>query len=92
MKLRKEFLSRIRWYVWQNMVAFDQQVNALRGGWADETISACCWRKREHWFWGKLRKLVDIIFRPFDGKNHCEMAYYNELHGMHKPGEYRRGM
>lgn len=38
---------RLRRWGKQVLVALDQLVNALFGGWADETLSSRCWRKRD---------------------------------------------
>ncbi len=79
---------KIRLY--QIVIAIDQLANTLVWGWADETFSARCWRKRENSFWGVARRVVDLIF--FWDKNHCREAFNNEMDGIHKPGAYRRGM
>ena len=51
-------------------IAIDQLVNALFGGWADETISSVAWRKRnECRGWALLRNLIDTLF--FLQADHC---------------------
>ena len=82
---------RIRHYLWQLVIGFDQLINAALGGWADETFSARCWRRRGRCFWNILRCLLDLAFRPFDGPNHCRQAYENELARRHSPRAYRTG-
>ena len=72
----------------QAAVAFDQLLNTLCGGWADETFSARCWRLRESgrgWRWA--RKAVDGIM--FWEKDHCRSSYENELRRGHLPPAMR---
>lgn len=72
----------------QAAIAFDQFVNALAGGWADETFSARCWRLRDAaWGWRAARILVDGVF--FWQKNHCQTAYRSEALRLHLPPEQR---
>lgn len=72
----------------QVLVALDQLVNAaIPGGWADETFSARCWRRREHPAWGALRLVVDTLLF-FDAK-HCEESYKSELLRLQCPPELR---
>lgn len=74
-------------HIYQFIIALDQLANTLCGGWADETLSARCWRCRYRPFWGLARRVVDCLF--FWDKNHCQEAYYNEFVHIHKPQEYR---
>lgn len=73
----------------QILIAFDQFVNALCGGWADETISSVAWRKRnEGKKWAFLRCLIDCIF--FWQPDHCKTAYESELYRKQLPEELRK--
>jgi hypothetical protein len=74
MKSEREGMRR---YIKQVAVAFDQLLNALIGGWADETFSARCWRMRGHRVWGALRLIVDTAL--FCDRNHCEESYKSEV-------------
>jgi len=79
----------ILWYKKQVLIALDQLVNALFGGWADETLSArahrCKWQKRE---W--LINLLFFLEKDSEGKrNHCEQAYEHEIDRKDLPEEYR---
>ena len=75
-------------YIWQWLIALDQFINAVFGGWADETLSArahrCRWRKRE---W-----LINLLFcweKNSEGKrNHCEQSYEHEIDRKDLPEEY----
>ena len=66
-------------YIKQNLVAFDQQLNTLLGGNADETLSSRAYRAEQNGKpWGKIfRPLIDKIF--FWQKSHCYGAYLSEV-------------
>jgi len=69
-------------YLRQNLIALDQCVNALTGGWADETLSSRLWRLevRRKLAGRILRPVVDWVFRVFLRHNdHCLSAYLNEM-------------
>jgi hypothetical protein len=68
-------------------VAFDQLVNAIFGGYADETISARCWRLRAERPYSGLRQVIDWIF--FWQPSHCQGAYEAERKRSQLPAEYR---
>ena len=69
-------------------IAIDQLVNALFGGWADETISSVAWRKRgKGKGWEAMQLVIDRLF--FWQKNHCKTAYESELQRRHLPPELR---
>lgn len=79
--------AKIQHWFKQVLVAFDQFLNTLIGGWADETFSARCWRRRGHPVWGALRMVVDAIL--FFDKNHCEASYNSEVSRLQCPPELR---
>lgn len=72
------------------LIALDQLVNALAGGWPDETLSSRCWRwdvaGKRSW----PRKAVDQLFGLLGDKDHCRASYENERRGMQLPPELRR--
>lgn len=71
----------------QVLIAFDQLVNTLIGGMADETLSAAAWRWQME---GKRRwayRLIDTLF--FFEPNHCQQAWRSELLRSHLPTSYR---
>lgn len=77
-------------YLLNVLIALDQLVNALVGGYPDETISASCWIGERQ---GKIipsimRPVVDLIFRPF-GPDHCRLAYESEVNRLQLPNTYR---
>lgn len=61
----------------QVAIAFDQQINTLLGGYADETLSSRAWRcQNKSKFWRIARSVIDSIF--FWQPNHCRQAYLSE--------------
>lgn len=69
----------------QIAVAFDQLVNTLLGGYADETMSSRCWRLRVRQPYKFLRPIIDSIF--FWQKDHCEQSFKSELARKYQPKE-----
>lgn len=73
----------------QVLVAIDQFVNTMIGGYADETLSARAWRYslegRRKW----LVKILNCLF--FWQDNHCLEAYESEIYRRQYPEEYRNG-
>jgi hypothetical protein len=52
-------------------IAFDQFVNTLFGGWADETLSSRAWRERhKKRRWKIIRHVIDVLF--FWQQGHCQ--------------------
>lgn len=80
----------MKFHLLQILIAIDQLVNTIFGGWADETMSSRCWRAEQRGLtYGKIcRPLIDAIF--FFDKNHCEESYYSELNRMQEPPALRR--
>ena len=70
----------------QILVAIDQVVNTLFGGWADETLSSAAHRRRLR---GKpaVAWVLDKLF--FWQSEHCKTAYESELERAHLPPEMR---
>ncbi|MDR3181702.1 MAG: hypothetical protein LBT89_02085 [Planctomycetaceae bacterium] len=68
----------------QVLIAVDQLLNTLLGGWADETFSARCYRMN----WKILVNIIDTIF--FWQKDHCRESWLWELERMDLPLEYRK--
>jgi hypothetical protein len=69
------------------LIAIDQLINAVFGGYPDETLSARCWRHR---YTRKYRILVNIINALFFWQdNHCLESYNSELNRRHLPYSYR---
>jgi hypothetical protein len=79
----------MRRYLKQVLIAFDQLINALLGGWADESLSAHAWRQhlegKRNWPY----LLIDAILF-FDG-NHCRTSYESELERTQLPPSMKQG-
>ena len=60
--------------------------------WADETISAHCWR----WHINGVRswpcRVVDSLALLFGDKNHCEESFWSEIEGRQLPPDLRKGI
>lgn len=72
-------------YIKQNLIAIDQLVNTLLGGYADETLSSRAYRTEvKGRIMGKImRPVIDFIF--FFDKDHCYNAYVSELNRKQYP-------
>jgi len=70
------------------LIALDQLVNTIFGGYPDETLSALSHRKR----W-RLEWYIDLLFfwqtDAFGRRNHCEQCYWHEVARLDLPPEYR---
>lgn len=76
-----------RW-VWQVLIAIDQFINAIFGGYADETLSSRAHRQQnKKWYWFVLRRFIDLIF--FFEKDHCRNAWESENERAHLPHSFR---
>jgi len=87
-------MMRLKRYCWNLLVAADQMLNVLAGGYPDETFSARAWRKAEagQWFWRVLRRAIDGFFRlVFKQGDHCLKSYESEAARGHSPKEFANG-
>lgn len=71
----------------QTAVALDQLLSAITGGWADETFSARCWRRRANPKWNRAVNILNALF--FWQENHCKTAYESEINRRHLPPSVR---
>ncbi len=73
----------------QFLIAFDQLINTMIGGYADETLSARAWRAdRDGKILGKIfRPIIDCLF--FFDPQHCFTSYLAEYERKQFPKEYR---
>jgi hypothetical protein len=71
------------------LIALDQLLNVLLGGWADETLSSRAYRmdglKRR---WTLARRAIDALF--FWQPQHCWQAYHAERARRQMPPALRR--
>ena len=71
------------------LIAFDQLLNALFGGWPDETLSSRAWR----WHVAGVRswpcRVLDAVARCFRDYEHCRESFESERLGRQLPPEAR---
>lgn len=82
----------MKWYAVNLLLAVDQFVCAVFGGWCDECISSYLWRlDNEHKPAGKiLRPAVDYIaLHVFGQAQHCLLSYQAERARAQMPPELR---
>ena len=80
-------------YSWahQILIALDQGINALICGYADETISARCYRMQARSrVWRRMLRLVDGLFARWES-DHCYNSWRSEQRGTQLPPDYRAG-
>ena len=76
-------------------IAFDQFINAILGGAADETLSSRTYRgavlaTKPKTRWRVLHRLIEALFFWERGK-HCRTAYQSELSRKQYPSAFREG-
>jgi len=71
----------------RTLIAVDQLINTLLGGWPDETLSSRCYRWARDGVRAWPRKLVDGLF--FWQRGHCKSSYESEREGRQSPPELR---
>lgn len=69
------------------LIGFDQLMNALLGGWPDETLSSRAWRWEKNGVRTWPRRVIDAIF--FFDQEHCRESYESERLGRQLPPELR---
>lgn len=72
-------LAAVVSYIRNVAIGVDQLANVILFGWPDETLSARCGRSIHRYPYKVWAKLIDAIFYPFQGPNHCVNAYKKEL-------------
>ena len=80
----------MRFWLLQNLLALDQWINALLGGWADETLSSRAWRTEQRCAaLGRVfRPLIDLLALPFE-RDHCRKSFDSEREQRQLPPEFR---
>lgn len=71
----------------QVLIAVDQLVNTLLGGYADETLSSRAWRHHADGSRSWPRWVIDHLF--FWQSEHCRSAYESELERSQLPPAMR---
>lgn len=79
----------MRQYTLFLLIAIDQLINVLCGGYPDETMSARAWRGEQD---GKLmgkffRPKIDWLFSPW-GPDHCKQSHESEITRSQFPSTY----
>lgn len=70
------------------LIAVDQLLNAVLGGWPDETLSSCAYRMhRTGKPFGFFCPLINALF--FWQDNHCEKSFHSERLRQQSPPEER---
>ena len=74
------------------LIAADQLLNTLAGGWPDETLSSRIHRRavlaaQPRRRWRLARRLANALF--FAQRDHCQSAYERERTRSHLPPEMR---
>lgn len=75
-------------YYYQNFIGWDQLGNVIFNGSADETLSSRCYRTRFIPRYNMLRIIIDTLFYPFQGPDHCMHAYEKEVLGRQLPNRF----
>ena len=70
-------------------IAASQALNAIFGGWADESLSSRAWRSQDRRGWSYAVWLIDAVFRLFGERDHCWQAYESERGRLQSPPDLR---
>ncbi len=71
----------------RTLIALDQLLNTLLGGWPDETLSSRAWRWEKDGVRSWPRRFIDMLF--FLDQNHCLESFDSERLGRQMPPELR---
>ncbi len=78
----------MRFWIINVLVAFDQFINALFGGWADETISSRAYRMKDTTrAWRIWHAVINAVL--FIQPDHCRIAYDYERNRWQMPPDLR---
>lgn len=88
MQYLNKLRNKVSIYIFFLLIALDQLINVIFGGFPDETISSRCYRASEKSKLANcLQCFLDFIFRPW-GKNHCQTAFESEVKRAHYSKEF----
>ena len=79
-------------YLKNVLIALDQLLNTICGGFPDETISAVCYRKSQekgHYGFKLLKFILDVTLSPIK-QDHCFESYYSEMKRSQLPDIYSK--
>jgi hypothetical protein len=73
-------------YVLNILIAIDQLINTLIGGYPDEILSESAWLgEREGKLYGRIfRPVIDFLFLPLE-RSHCKRAFEAEFNFSQRP-------
>ena len=71
----------------RTLIALDQLLNTLLGGWPDETLSSRAWRWEKDGVRSWPRRFIDMLF--FLDQNLCLESFDSERLGRQMPPELR---
>lgn len=78
-----------RWFL-QVLIAVDQLLNALLGGWADETVSSRAWRlSPTSRGWKYTQAAIDAVAGLLGDPQHCFESWVSERLRTQMPPELR---
>ena len=77
----------MRWYIKNLLIAVDQLLNALIGGWCDESLSSHAYRMDVEQGKGWVKKVIDTLL--FFDEDHCHQSYLSEIERRHLPPNMR---
>lgn len=72
-------------WLYQNFIAFDQAVNTVFNGSADETFSSRTHRMNDRNPYKRMEPVINWLY-TWQGPDHCRKAYEKELAGRHRAG------
>lgn len=83
-------MSKFKFWLYHVLIGFDQFLNAIFGGHADETFSSRCYRgavltKKPKKRWRFWYAFVNGLFLD---KNHCKTAYESEVNRRQYPPKF----
>ena len=84
-------IEKLVWYIKQAAIACDQLINAILGGWADETLSSRAYRWDKDGVRAWPRKVIDWLAARLGDPDHCRESYRSERRGDQLPPELRPG-
>jgi hypothetical protein len=73
--------------LWNVLIALTQLLNALIGGFCDETTSSRAHRQQHKRRWRLARRAINAVF--FWQDDHCRIAWQSEKERRHLPPELR---
>ena len=71
------------------LIALDQLLNAILGGWPDETLSSRAWRWDAAGVRRWPRRIIDAVALLFRDRDHCRRSFESERLGRQLPPEAR---